>query len=351
MRTFMNWKFMIAALVSLGNVVGCGKSPSDEPGDLVDPDGRFRVTFSVRSVSKTKAAVTPYEDAITSLDVVAFRTADGKLEGHARSTNVGRVTVSLTGGEEVNYYVVANAPEGTISGFARESAFLAGMTHLSQSTATSLVMQGGGTMRVTRREDPVKVYVDRYVSKVSVESVSVKFMDESTPPTVTLRRVALVNAVGSTPWSMTPTTEGVEWYNKMGDMYAPGSGASAAERNVADMLIAEYGISITSSAAVSLDKSLYAMPNPTDNAVYRTTHPEWSVRDTRVAVELLIDGVSNWYPVNLPRMQANHHYIIRNMTVLGHGVENPDDPVERAEVEFEIIVEEWGEHPIDVDFS
>ena len=70
--------------------------------------------------------------------------------------------------------------------------------------------------------------------------------------------------------------------------------------------------------------------------------PNLTPMPTCLAVELLVDGVSNWYPVPLPPMRRNHHYLIRTLTVLGPGADSPDAAVTRKEFTFDASVEAWG---------
>lgn len=316
-------------------------------GGLVPGDARTEVRFVTGA--GTKAAVTQHEESVQTLDLLAFRADDGRLDAYNRVTGGSTVSGSLSVGVQVRYYVVANAPEHVLDGFSTESEFLAGKTLLSQSTASTLVMKGQGTLTVAKDNPAVPVILDRYVSKVSIQNVEVKWMD-SYPAGTDFRvgRVVLVNAVGDIPWSGTPQA-GSLWYNKLGAI-DPSDGTPAMD-NVMDMLCTgSYSIAVTDDSPVSLSKSVYAMPNPTDSAVNSVTAPEWSVRDTRVALELLVDGVSYWYPVDLPGMLPNRHYVVTRMVLLGPGVDNPDKPVTHDDVQLTINIEEWGEINSDVEF-
>ena len=92
------------------------------------------------------------------------------------------------------------------------------------------------------------------------------------------------------------------------------------------------------------------MPNPTSNSVNSVNAPDWSIRNTRIAVELLIDGVSNWYPVDLVEMACNVHYVINSLTVMGPGSQGPDYPVVREDVNFTLFVMPWSDESVKADF-
>ena len=319
-------------------------SCSRDDGGL--PFGRAEVVFE--TATPTKAAVTVHEADILSLDLLVFRADNGALDTYKRVSGGTSVSADLPVGVAVRYHVVANAPAGVLKGFADETSFLTARTYLYESTALSLLMHGGGVFTVTDGAPPVPVSLDRYVSKVSVRSIEVKWIDGFvTPPSVSVGCVALINALGEQPWSGTPAT-GSLWYNKMGVVHE--NDGSAATANVMDMVCATYGLTVSSSAAVTLDGALYAMPNPASNSVNSSTHPDWSVRNSRVALELIVDGISNWYAVDLPSMQGNRHYVVTKMIVLGPGSDSPDIPISRSQIEFSLVVAEWEDIETDVLF-
>ena len=226
------------------------------------------------------------------------------------------------------------------------TAFLQQLSLLTHTTTTSLVMYGSGSFAIsTHNPSVIEVSMRRYSCKVSVESLEVKWLDAfSTPPAVTLERIVLVNVVGSTPYSAVPAV-GETWYNRQG---VDGSLPAI----VKDVTEAEYGsLPVLSSSAVNTLVPLYCMPNPTSNNVNSLNAPSWSPRNTRVALELKVDGVSNWYPVDLPAMLCNRHYLIRRMEVMGPGSQGPDYPVERDDVVFTLEVLPWGDEEIEVSFT
>lgn len=344
MRTLFN-RFSFVAFLLTGAafiVASCGKE-----GTVTEDGHRTEVRFTAGG--QTKAAVTAHESDINSLDLLVFRADNGKLDAYNRVSGSTVVSGNLTVGMTAHYYVIANAPEHELDGYTDESDFLSGKTTLGQNGA-ALLMKGAGTISVVDGSPAVPVTLDRYVSKVSVQSVDVKWYDSfTTPPSFKIGRVALVNVVGDMPWSAVPAVGSV-WWNRMNVSHV--NDGTPATANVMDMIITpSYDIDVTGSGTIALDKSLYAYPNPTDNDVNSGTNPDWSVRDTRVALEIIIDGVPNWYPVDLPGMRPNRHYVITKMTVLGPGSYTPDIPVSRSEVELEIEVKEWEETETDVDFG
>lgn len=315
----------------------------------VADSGRVRVDFRLDSGPSTRSAVSGYEDVVGSLDVLVFRSGDGMLDGYSRvsGTGVSSVSAELSGGTELRWHVVANAPQGSLSGYVSETDFLNGLTTLERTASSSLfVMHGAGAITdAGKLAEPVRVWLDRYSCKVSVGTVDVKWK-ESLPSgsVVSLGRIALVNVVGTTPLSGVPAA-GSLWYNRM-DVDGSLSGA------LSSLLVADFSsVPLDGAGTADIDCSLYCMPNPTDNGVDSSNAPQWSPRNTRIAVEIIVDGMANWYPVDIPAMECNRHYVIDRMIVLGPGSDSPDKPVVRSEMEFSFTVVPWGETDIPVSFD
>ena len=324
----------VTALLSLCALFSCGKEVPEEP---VAAETKAGLTLVV-SVPETRAAVTPYEGDVKSLDLLVFR--GGVLDASRRVTGTALTSVGaeVSAGVPVHWKVVANAPAGAFSSVTTESAFDSALTYLTDGTASTLVMGASGTVTVTDGSETVPVTLDRYACKVTVESLEVKWLDDLDDPTATLERIVLVNVVGSTPYTGVPAT-GQLWYNRMGvDADLPAY--------VRDMTVADYGSRAVTSAVTGVASPLYCMPNPVSNNDNGVTAPVWSERSTRVAVEIKVNGVSNWYPITLPSMLCNRHYVIRRLTVNGPGSDGPDIPVTRDDVSFSVTVMDWTDNDI-----
>ena len=318
----------------------CGREPVPVQGG-----GRRSVSFVVDDF-RTRASVTLHEAEVASLDVLVFRSDNGTLDNAARVPAAGgqeirSISVELSDGVPLDWYVVANAPEGVLS-FLSESGFQQGLTLLSQSTETSLLMHGSGFLPEGPVPSIVPVHLERYACKVTLKSLTVDWPDAFTASgEVALGRIVLVNVAGSTPWSGTPAA-GDLWYNKMGI-------ETGLPPIVEDLILKDYGgMPLRQGIAADVESTLYCLPNPTANNVHSANAPEWSVRNTRIAVEILVGGVPNWYPVSLPGMRGNHHYVINSLTVKGPGAIGPDYPVEREDIRFAVTVADWDDTAIPV---
>lgn len=332
---------MCVALAAL-SAASCGREPA-----LDGDGGRSTVSFVVGD-SRTRASVTPHEAEVMSLDVLVFRSDNGTLDNAARVMATGgqelrSISVKMSKGVPLDWYLVANAPDGTLS-FATEAGFLESRTLLAHSTEVSLLMHGSGHLPDGPATPVVPVQLERYACKVTLKSLTVDWPDAFTSiPAAALGRILLVNVVGSMPWSGTPATGGL-WYNRMGM-------EAGLPPVIKDMTVKDYGgMELRQGVAADVESPLYCLPNPTDNEVNSKNAPLWSIRNTRVAVEILVNGVSHWYPVSLPAMRCNHHYVIDSLTVKGPGAIGPDWPVEREDIQFAVTVADWDDTTLPVTY-
>lgn len=294
------------------------------------PDAeRVSVSFIARADVK---APLQSDDALERLDLLVFRSLDGAIDTYA-SGGGHSIRASVTAGYRMNWHLVANAPAGAFDSVVNEEGFLARNTLLEHTTESTLVMHGSGTKVFNSGESPTTVVMQRYASKVSVERVAVSWLGEFayTPPCI-LETVALVNARGQISWEGTPSasSDGL-WYNR--------SGIDALSGIVASCLVAHPNISIASADAVDVGTELYAMPNPSAS------------EPTRLVLGMRIDGILQWYPIDLPPMQSNTHYSAKNVYITGPGALEPGGDLDRRSISFTVELQPWGSETSNVDFG
>ena len=334
---------LVVIVLAVGLSASCGKElPSQD-------SGRRAVRFLVTETA-TRASVTGFEDNVVSLDLLAFNSANGIIDRHFRVTgsHVQSISAELSANMTVNWYILANVPqsvsENVLSGYVNEAGFLAGTSLLSDSSLSTLVMFASGKDLLVNEASSVNVTLNHYSSKVSLGSVSFAWLDSfETKPSVTLEKVVLINVNGSCPYSGTPAVGDV-WFNKMGI-------SGSLSTVLSDMLVFDCGSrSVTDSNPFEVNCSLYCMPNPTNNSVNSSTNPEWSVRNTRLVLEFLVDGEPNWYPIDIPSMQCNTHYVANTVTLNGPGAPGPDMPIVRVPIDFSIEIMPWNDNQIPLTF-
>lgn len=325
----------------------CGKETAGRPG------GSVRVTFVVQAPSLTKGAMASGgETAIHSLDLIVFR-ADGVLENYVRTTAGSTVTTSLITGEELTYYVVANLPAGRLTTVANESSFLSTMTYMTDMSLNSMVMSGSGTVTLTgggQEEEVGPVGLDRYACKVSITDITMDWLsDFVTKPVCVVNRVLVMNGRTAVPLSGTATdTADTYWINKLTDEALDADPASI----IGALAYENLNVALPSDQTVALGSVVYAMPNSSTSEEIASDVP-WAPRQTRVCLEVLVDGSPNWYSIPLPVMVRNTHYIVSDLVLTGPGTLEPDMGIDRTAVSFGVSVEPWvdttveaGEFPL-----
>jgi hypothetical protein len=218
-----------------------------------------------------------------------------------------------------------------------ESQFLSAKTLLEHTTPTSMVMSASGTDTFGPERSEINgIVLSRYACKVSVDDIQVSWLDAfDSTPTCTVDRIVLVNVRGSEPYSGVPTAfAGDLWYNC-------GEEDDSHPDAIAAMLGWRGPITVSrGNDVVDLKVSLYAMPNPSTAGTFADSLP-WTPRKTRVAVQITVDGIAQWYAVDLPAMERNTFYTVKHLVILGPGSSAPDMDVDRSNVAFSISVAPW----------
>ena len=295
------------------------------------PVQRVSVAFGV---AESKGVT---ESSVQSLDVFLFR-ADGTLDSWARA-NGGKVSVRVTANIPLTYWVVGNCPQSLSAGIRTEASLRNTLMQLGDNLVRC-VMTGRGE-DAFGADRSVAVKLDRLVAKVSIESITASFLDAGfAGQEAVLESVFLANAVGTCPYGGTPFA-GTVWYNRMG----------YEASDVDALLYRRYDKPVSASEEI-LDCNLYCCPNPfSDVSVDVDSAPLWSPRCTRLVVQVRVGSDRYYYGIQLPAMQCNHHYLVRNLILLGPGSDHPDRNVVRNAVRFTVSVNPWIAEPdIPVDF-
>jgi len=325
--------------------VSCGRQ--DSPAAPVSAR-KAAVSFIVGESGTVKGTVAGEGNRVESLDLLVFRASDGMLDTHERvSGNASSVQASVSAGRLVNWYLVANAPEGSLSGFRKEAHFLSAPTLLEHSSENTLVLYAAGRAVFTEGNHSVDAFLVRYASKISVRKVTVDWPEAFLTDTpCVLKTVAVLNAAGSTPYSGIPEAlppgEGGVWFNRS-------TVDASLPAGVKEFLVWDTGKAIPSATPVSCGIELYAMPNPCTEDLWASDVP-WSVRRTRIALELTAGGCSNWYSIDLPSMEGNTHYCLQEVVIKGPGMGNPDEELVRTPIEFQVSVLPWSDNAVSPEF-
>lgn len=341
--------FLLAAACMAGVLPSCTDVLSGTAAG--NGDDRIMVQFNVVP-SRTKAALgDAAESTVGSIDLLVFRSATGTLDYRGRVTGSSYILASLLAGEELDWYIVANMPDGRFNAITTEAGFLSTLTYLSDTGTGSMVMGDSGTFTLVhgstvREIGPV--VLDRYACKVSISDITVAWLsDFDTPPSCTVDRVLVMNARTAVPLSGTATAApDAYWLNRLTDEAADADPLSVEGRLAYD----SPAVTVSSAATTALGAVVYAMPNGSDSGENAADTP-WAPRRSRVCVRLTIGGVAQWYAIDLPAMERNTHYLVEDLVIMGPGTAAPDMGVDRTAVSFGVSVTEWSDEDIEADFN
>lgn len=263
------------------------------------PPERIRASFQTLQVKALDN-----DSAVQSLDLLVFR--NGQLDAYARVLGSDVIEAEVSAGAELDWYVIANAPEG-LGEFRSESAFLE--TPFTFTECPIPMHASGKDVFLDGENHLSGIILQRYACMVTLEEVEVSWLSAfSHAPPCRLEGIGLLDARLRMLWSgaALPAADG-DWENR----------------------IEPYSQELTDAEPVELGARFYSLPNPSAN------------RPTRLALKLGIDGVTQWYVTPLPPMEANTHYCFSRIIVTGPGSPGPEFPLERHDLLSSVYVQPW----------
>ena len=317
--------------VSLLSLLSCGEDTSLSGGTPSVGDDRVSVEFTF-SDTATRAGETLDDALVRSVDALVFRRSTGVIEAAARVSSP-TATLTIPRNTELDCYFFTNLDASVLSSVTSVGQ-LASLRASLADNESALLMEGHVSRSFTL---PTTVHVSlvRLCSKVTVKMATVDFYHDAL--SVTLRRAYLINAIGDSsllPSSGEPLAS--SWIHK----------GTYDLSLLSPLTYRELDIPVTSSESILLDLSLYTYPNPTDNGHTHDSHPLWDERNSRLVLEVEVNGVTYYYPVTLPSMSSGVEYLVSNALLLGLGRTHPDTVAEpRMMVGMAVAVEPWTDEP------
>lgn len=162
----MKKSFLFITLTGLIALASCNKEAGSSAGPSVNPNLKTEVTIRIKG-DVTRAEQTASEEAINSLQVLAFR--NGGIESYASVSGVNSVTFTTTSGTK-SVYAVVNAPD--LSSIADETTLKATVSALSDNSAASFVMVGQKSITfAATNPTPFTVSVSRLAARVEIDRI------------------------------------------------------------------------------------------------------------------------------------------------------------------------------------
>lgn len=236
------------------------------------------------------------------------------------------------------------------------------MTDISDNRSDALVMYGAKSVTVLPDETTKKsIPLTRLVSKVGVEKITIDFSDKDLiGKWVFLRSIYLTNVSRRSRYGSDYTSANVpsgrsEWYNVFGwraaDVAVPSIDALVGDIDI--KVNGEYWGTSVNGASMTTPHYFYTYPNPVEAANDVNDVSSWSLRSSRLVIELCVcagsgrtpsspDVKTYYYVINIPSMKRNTPYIASDVIIRGKGSLDPEKPTpDVVDVQFATSVEGW----------
>jgi len=304
------------SLIAAATLLSCEKEPM--------PVAACFRTANVKSLGHTGNA-----------RLYAFRDQDKLLEAYSMN-DADSIVIKLIQGRSYHLYLTANRPDAT--SHYTETDFLMQRSLLEENNLSQPEMFA--SLHYSVGDDEPILELKRYLCKITIGSITVDWLnnlDEGTE--CLLETIAAVNVRGSVPISGTPDENG-PWYNCACIEESPSA-------DLKEKIIWRGSINLSTNPT-EIGNSLFTMPNPSKCDDYGQP---WTSRRTRIAIEVRINGTSNWYPIDLPPMKCNTDYHINEIVINGPGSPEVDMKIDRTSISFDVRVKPWESSDMTVSFN
>ena len=311
-------KVACSAMCVVSFFTGCQKDRLNEN----NLDEKFSITVSI-PVEETKLVTAGEETAVQNYQVFLFK-EDGSLEDYA-STTTANITLDCTIGSK-NVVALVNAPSfadvmdyGTLS---------EKMSYLSDNSADAFVMSGSLPLEVRSRDVvTIKLPVSRKVARVELSELKVEIdIPQYSKETFKVSSVYLINVAADLPYFYTADPN--LWYNKGG--YDPEDDNALIYDDMGDFVVTEQ-------TPYTTKNTFYCYPNKVNADSFAS---EWCPRNTRLVVQAVLGDRTYYYPVTLPKLDANKTYQVY-LTITRPGTDSPDVQFDKFDAPFEVTIKDW----------
>jgi len=311
----------------------CDKS-APQTGPVLPDTAKTELQVDItRADLETKSTIPWKEEEIHSVQAFVFN-ADGTLDISAQSASVP-LGIKVVPDVGKTVYVLVN--KDFQDHISREEDLTGGFSTLLEDNGDgNFVMSGLRKNLDLRTPVSILVPVERAAAKVSVESITNDFKDPALKEkTFIIKGIYLINC----PAEDRPLTSGylpdpARWLNRMRYERSP-----SCDIHLYDIL----SQTLRPGEEYRTVHSFYTYGNPTEED---TQDPAWSARKTRLVIEATLGGETCYYPVTLPSVKRNTHYIVRHLSITRKGSASPDDPMVTSNATFDLEVIPWEEQSL-----
>lgn len=312
----------LVAMAATLCAVACKK---DVGNDIEVPAGEpCEVTIGIENLgTKSTEIEEENEVKVNSLQIFVFR--GNVLDAYKKVTNASAATVSCTSGDREIYALVNGADKASI---VTKTDLLACTSNLSSHVAAKEFVMIGSVTKTLPQVDKITIPVDRLSARVVVKKITRNFTAAAyQDKDFQIQEIYLSNAPGDI--NLGKTSAPSVWYSKLG----------VIDNDIHLLTEKNLEVDVDNGNSHSIVHNFYCYPNGTEADVQGG---EWSARHTRLVIKVKL-GTSDYYyyPITLPKLQANHSYEIEELKITRPGSDSPDAPVSFQDCQFEIKVNPW----------
>lgn len=307
-------------------VCSCNKS------EVAQTKGKpVEVTVQINGSSMTRTVGNTYanESKVNTLQILAFN-ASGQLEGYKAVSKEMSVTLMASAGQKTVWAVV-NAP--SLEKVQTLNELTGTLSGLADNATDSFVMTGSLTTELTDGA-VVAITVKRLVARVSVGKISVEFPETPAYAGKDLRLtgIYMINVANTVNFAL--GGEPTDWYNKL----------AHTDAQVDALLYDAVGETLSNHSSHTTEHAFYPYPNPVAKSVKEIPQADrgtWSPRRSILVIEVVFDGKTGYYPIELPVIDRNKTYGIDEVKITRSPGAVPYDPIETGEATVSITVADW----------
>ncbi len=284
-------------------------------------DSECSVTRSPGSRAGGNIDTPAYESAVNTVQLMIFN-SEGLLEHYYSSkTAVSNVSFECRVGMKT-VVAAANAPSlAEIADLSSCRARLIDLREHSRTEEEGFVLAGSASCEVkSGMNKTLPVNVSRMLARVSLAKLTNAL--PSAHASISIESISLINVVGRQNLFCDASAE--FWYNK-----------GAVEEDAPDFVTESVALDLENGKSYSHDNYFYCYPNPLKTEF-------GAAGKTRLVVEALIGNVRYYYPVTIDNAMRNVAYSVE-LTIVGPGSTDPDIPVDKSDMPFEIKVLPWAD--------
>lgn len=340
---------LAASALALCALASCNKSDLSTPEAPMAHAKKCQITVAINGAAGTKAGANSLDtdEQVNSLQVFLFK--DGQLDAYG-SAAASEVTISATAGTR-SVYALVNAPD--LSAVKSESELKASASLLSDNAADGFVMVGSKVADLNASTARVDVDVKRIAARVILRKVTRKYdaaaLQGAGVP-VTVKRVYMTEVVKNNNYGLDLAKTSYQY------LASSLSGHDSALQTAGPFLY-----HAVADGTIAAHEDSYELTNDTKREGVFFVYPNASVaadeeletvvnKQTRLVIEVEVDGQLYAYPVLIPNILSNKSYEINELVITrlgnssdGDDVVNPgeDEKIESFDIPFGITIADW----------